>query len=211
MSATPSRDDAVGTPRLLVVDNYDSFTFNLVQELGVLGAQSEVVRNDHVDMDALASDPPDGIVISPGPGTPDDAGQSLDVLAATAGSIPLLGVCLGHQVIVQHYGGTIVHAPALFHGKTSLVYHRGSSVFAGLSSPFDATRYHSLVATRDDLPTDLRVTAETSDGVVMGVAHREVAVHGVQFHPESILTGVGRDLLSNFLGMVRRHQTIEPA
>ena len=201
--STTTRDAATTRPRLLVVDNYDSFTYNLVQELGVLGAHSDVVRNDHVDMEALADDPPDGIVISPGPGTPDDAGQSLAVLEATEGRIPLLGVCLGHQAIVQHFGGTIVHAPELFHGKTSLVYHRGGSVFAGLSSPFDATRYHSLVARRDDLPTDLRVTAETSDGVVMGVEHRDLPIHGVQFHPESILTGAGRDLLSNFLGMLR--------
>ncbi|MBY5163999.1 anthranilate synthase component II [Salsipaludibacter albus] len=190
-------------PRLLVVDNYDSFTFNLVQELGVLGADVEVVRNDQVDLAALDADLPDGVVISPGPGTPDDSGQSMDVLAMAAGRVPLLGVCLGHQCIVAHYGGAVVHAPELVHGKTSLVYHRGGSVFAGISSPFDATRYHSLVARRDDLPSVLRVTAETSDGVVMGVSHREVEVHGVQFHPESILTGSGRDLLANFLAMVR--------
>ncbi len=210
MTATtvPDADDATDrrSLRLLVIDNYDSFTYNLVQELGVLGATVEVVRNDHVDMAALATDPPDGIVISPGPGTPDDAGQSMEVLAAIDGSVPVLGVCLGHQCIVQHYGGTIVHAPALFHGKTSLVYHRGNSVFDGLASPFDATRYHSLVARREDLPVDLRVTAETSDGVIMGVAHRGVDVHGVQFHPESILTGSGRDLLSNFVAVVRRHR-----
>ena len=209
-SAVPSATRPSGQPRLLVIDNYDSFTFNLVQEFGVLGAELEVVRNDHVDLAALASTPPDGIVISPGPGTPDDAGQSLEVLAATAGRIPLLGVCLGHQCIVQHLGGTIVPAPELFHGKTSLVYHRGHSVFEGVASPFDATRYHSLVARRDDLPVDLRVTAETSDGVIMGVEHRTLPWHGVQFHPESILTGSGRQLLSNFLGVVRHHRAEAP-
>lgn len=197
-------------PRVLVVDNYDSFTFNLVQELGVLGARVEVVRNDVVAMDELRATPPDGVVISPGPGTPRDAGQSLEVVAATAGVVPLLGVCLGHQCIGEHYGGTVVHAPELVHGKTSLVYHRGQGVLADLPTPFDATRYHSLVVRREDLPTSLRVTAETSDGVVMGLSHREQAVHGVQFHPESILTGTGRQLLANFLTMVRAAMADQP-
>lgn len=192
-----------GVVHLLVVDNYDSFTWNLVQEFGVLGARVDVLRNDAVAMADLGRAPPDGIVISPGPGTPDDAGQSLEVIAAMAGVRPILGVCLGHQVIGQHYGGTIVPAPELVHGKTSLVYHRGQGVFADVPTPFDATRYHSLTVRREDLPSSLRVTAETSDGVVMGLSHRQEAVHGVQFHPESILTNVGRRLLSNFLALVR--------
>lgn len=194
-------------PHLLVVDNYDSFTYNLVQELGVLGAEVEVVRNDVVPMDDLVARPPDGVVISPGPGTPADAGQSLEVIAAMAGVRPLLGVCLGHQAIGEHYGGTVVSAPELRHGKTSLVYHRGQGVMRDLPSPFDATRYHSLVVRRDDFPTDLRVTAETSDGVIMGLEHRTLAVHGVQFHPESILTGTGRQLLANYLDLVRAART----
>ncbi len=189
-------------PRLLVVDNYDSFTYNLVQELGVLGADVTVVRNDVVDMEALVAAPPDGVVISPGPGTPDDAGQTLEVIAAMAGVRPVLGVCLGHQAIAQHFGGTVVSAPELRHGKTSLVYHRGQGVMVDLAKPFEATRYHSLIVRRDDLPSVLRVTAETSDGVIMGVEHRELAVHGVQFHPESILTGSGRQLLGNFVALV---------
>ncbi|HKJ54821.1 MAG TPA: aminodeoxychorismate/anthranilate synthase component II [Nitriliruptoraceae bacterium] len=189
-------------PRLLVIDNYDSFTYNLVQELGVLGAEVTVVRNDVVDMEGLVAAPPDGIVISPGPGTPDDAGQSLDVIAAMAGVRPVLGVCLGHQAIAQHYGGTVVPAPELRHGKTSLVYHRGQGVMAQVATPFDATRYHSLIVRRDDLPSVLRVTAETSDGIVMGLEHRQLPIHGVQFHPESILTGAGRQLLGNYLTVV---------
>jgi anthranilate synthase component 2 len=201
------------TPHLLVVDNYDSFTYNLVQELGVLGADVEVVRNDVVPMDELVADPPDGVVISPGPGTPRDAGQSLAVIAAMAGVRPLLGVCLGHQAIGEHYGGTVVAAPELRHGKTSPVHHDDHGVMRGLPSPFDATRYHSLVVRRDDFPTELRITAETADGIIMGLEHRSLAVHGVQFHPESILTGSGRQLLANFLDLVRvaRSDVVEVA
>ena len=185
--------------RLLVVDNYDSFTYNLVQELSELGATVDVVRNDTFTVDELTADPPDGLVISPGPGTPDDAGLSTDAIAALAGVRPVLGVCLGHQCIGQLYGGDVVRAPVLMHGKTSAIYHRAEGVFADLPVPFDATRYHSLVVDRPTVPDVLRITAETSDGLVMGLRHRELDVEGVQFHPESILTGVGMRLLGTFL------------
>lgn len=185
--------------RLLIVDNYDSFTYNLVQELSELGATVDVVRNDAFTIDALTADPPDGLVISPGPGAPDDAGLSNDAIAALAGVRPVLGVCLGHQCIGQLYGGDVVQAPVLMHGKTSAIYHRSEGVFADLPVPFDATRYHSLVVDRPTVPDVLRITAETSDGLVMGLRHRELDVEGVQFHPESILTGVGMRLLGTFL------------
>lgn len=186
-------------PSVLIVDNYDSFTFNLAQELGELGAAVDVVRNDAFDVSELVRDLPDGIVISPGPGDPSDAGLSNDVVRAVAGKRPLLGVCLGHQCIAEVYGGRIVRAPVLVHGKTSPVYHRRDGVFAELPVPFDATRYHSLVVERETLPSVLRVTAETSDGLIMGLVHREVDVEGVQFHPESVLTGSGMKLLGNWL------------
>lgn len=192
-------------PRLVVVDNYDSFTWNLVQALGVLGADVEVVRNDVVPLDALRDDPPDGIVLSPGPGVPSGAGQTLEVLAAMAGVRPILGVCLGHQAIGEHWGGTVVRAPELLHGKTSLVVHDHQSVLVDLPVPFEATRYHSLAVRREDLPTCLEVTAETDDGVIMGLRHRDLEVHGVQFHPESILTTTGPRLLDNFMAIVRDH------
>jgi anthranilate synthase/aminodeoxychorismate synthase-like glutamine amidotransferase len=185
--------------RLLIVDNYDSFTYNLVQELAELGADVEVVRNDAFTIDELLADLPDGLVISPGPGTPDDAGLSNAAIEALAGVRPVLGVCLGHQCIGQLYGGDVVRAPVLMHGKTSPIYHRKEGVFADLPVPFDATRYHSLVVERTTVPDVLRITAETSDGLVMGLRHRELDVEGVQFHPESILTGVGMRLLGNFL------------
>jgi anthranilate synthase/aminodeoxychorismate synthase-like glutamine amidotransferase len=185
--------------RLLIVDNYDSFTYNLVQELAELGAEVDVVRNDRFTVDEIMADLPDGLVISPGPGTPDDSGLSLDLIAAMAGVRPVLGVCLGHQCIGQLYGGEVVRAPVLMHGKTSPIYHRRTGVFADLPVPFDATRYHSLVVDRASLPEVLQVTAETSDGLVMGLRHRELDVEGVQFHPESILTGVGMRLLATFL------------
>ena len=184
---------------ILIVDNYDSFTYNLAQELGELGARVDVVRNDAFTVDQLLADLPDGIVISPGPGDPDDAGLSMDVIRAVAGVRPLLGVCLGHQCIGQVYGGRIVRAPELFHGKTSLMYHRGTGVLADLPMPFDATRYHSLVVDRDSVPAELKITAETSDGLVMGLRHRDLALEGVQFHPESVLTSAGMQLLGNFL------------
>jgi anthranilate synthase/aminodeoxychorismate synthase-like glutamine amidotransferase len=185
--------------RLLIIDNYDSFTYNLVQELAELGADVEVVRNDAFTIDELVTDLPDGLVISPGPGSPDDAGLSNAAIEALAGVRPVLGVCLGHQCIGQLYGGDVVRAPVLMHGKTSPIYHRKEGVFADLPVPFDATRYHSLVVDRASVPDVLRITAETSEGLVMGLRHRELDVEGVQFHPESILTGVGMKLLGTFL------------
>ena len=185
--------------RLLIIDNYDSFTYNLAQELGELGADIEVVRNDAFTVAELLDDLPDGIVISPGPGDPGDAGLSNDVIRAVAGVRPLLGVCLGHQCIGEVYGGEVVRAPVLMHGKTSPIYHRREGVFAGLSVPFEATRYHSLIVDRASLPSVLKVTAETSDGLIMGLVHRELDVEGVQFHPESVLTSSGLQLLGTFL------------
>jgi anthranilate synthase component II len=185
--------------RILLVDNYDSFTYNLAQELGELGADVEVVRNDAFTIDGLLVDLPDGVVISPGPGVPSGAGLSNEVVRQVAGKRPLLGVCLGHQCIGEVYGGRVVRAPTLVHGKTSAIYHRGGGLLEGLSVPFDATRYHSLIVERDSLPNVLRITAETSDGLIMGLRHRELDVEGVQFHPESILTTVGMQLLGNFV------------
>ena len=185
--------------RILIVDNYDSFTYNLAQELGQLGAEVEVVRNDAFTVDDLLSALPDGVVISPGPGRPEDAGHSNEVVRRVGGVRPLLGVCLGHQCIGEVFGGRIVRAPELVHGKTSRIYHRGEGVLEGLPVPFDATRYHSLVVERESLPAVLKVTAETGDGLVMGLRHRELDVEGVQFHPESILTKVGLQLLGTFV------------
>jgi anthranilate synthase component 2 len=189
--------------RVFIVDNYDSFTYNLAQELGELGAEVEVARHDAFTIGELYELAPDGIVISPGPGTPADAGLSNEVVRAFAGDIPLLGVCLGHQCIAEVYGGTIVRAPELVHGKTSRMAHDGAGVFAGLANPFDATRYHSLVLDPATLPAELRVTAtcRAADGteLIMGLRHRVQPVEGVQFHPESILTSAGMDLLANFL------------
>jgi anthranilate synthase/aminodeoxychorismate synthase-like glutamine amidotransferase len=199
VASAASEEAIVGAPRVLVVDNYDSFTYNLVQELGELGAVVEVVRNDAFAVAEVVAEPPDGVVISPGPGSPDDAGLSNDLILARAGLRPVLGVCLGHQCIGQLYGGSVVQAPVLMHGKTSPIYHRSEGVFADLPSPFDATRYHSLVVNRDSVPAALQVTAETADGLVMGLRHRENDVEGVQFHPESILTGVGMRLLGTWL------------
>jgi anthranilate synthase component II len=185
--------------RLLIVDNYDSFTYNLAQELGELGAEVEVVRNDAFTLDDLEADLPDGVVISPGPGTPADAGLSNEVVRLVAGRRPLFGVCLGHQCIGEVYGGRIVRAPVLVHGKTSPIYHRREGVLADLPVPFEATRYHSLVVDRESLPVVLKVTAETSDGLIMGLRHRELDVEGVQFHPESVLTTTGMQLLGTFV------------
>jgi anthranilate synthase component II len=187
-------------PRVLVIDNYDSFVYNLVQYLGELGAEPVVHRNDALPVDDLVALEPDAVLISPGPGTPDDAGVSNDVITAFAGRVPVLGVCLGHQCIGQVYGGSVVRAPQVMHGKTSLIRHQGSGVFAGLPQPLEATRYHSLVVDRASVPDCLEITAETDDGIVMGVRHKELAVEGVQFHPESILTVAGHDLLRTFLG-----------
>jgi anthranilate synthase component II len=189
----------MASARVLIIDNYDSFTYNLAQELGALGASVEVRRHDAFTLGELAAEPPDGIVISPGPGRPKDAGLSNDVIATFAGHIPLLGVCLGHQCIGEVYGGAIVRAPEIMHGKTSQIHHDGRGLFTGLPQPFAATRYHSLVLDERTVPDELEVTARTESGVIMGVRHRELAVEGVQFHPESILTDVGMDLLANFL------------
>jgi len=184
---------------ILVIDNYDSFTYNLVQYLGELGAELTVYRNDKLTAEEAAALEPAGVIISPGPGTPDDAGVSLDLLERLGPSVPFLGVCLGHQCIGQVYGGRVIGAPTLMHGKTSLIHHDGSSLYQGVSNPFEATRYHSLVVERESLPDCLEVTAETAEGVVMGLRHRRFPVEGVQFHPESILTFAGKQLLVNFL------------
>ncbi len=182
-----------------VIDNYDSFAYNLVQYLGELGAEVDVFRNDALSAAELAEREPAAVVISPGPCTPDEAGISLDVVRLMGAQTPLLGVCLGHQAIGQAYGGRVVRAPRVMHGKVSSVHHDGAGVFAGLPDPFEATRYHSLVVERDSLPASLQVTAWTDDGVVMGVRHRSHPVVGVQFHPESICTPVGHRLLGAFL------------
>jgi anthranilate synthase/aminodeoxychorismate synthase-like glutamine amidotransferase len=184
---------------VLLVDNYDSFTYNLYQYLGELGAEVRVVRNDELTAEAAISLAPDRIVISPGPGTPDQAGITLDLIRRAAGVIPVLGVCLGHQALGQAFGGDVRRAPKLMHGKTSEIHHEGRGVFAGLPDPFTATRYHSLVVERGSVPESLEITAWTDDGIVMGLRHREYPLEGVQFHPESILTTVGKDLLRNFL------------
>jgi len=185
---------------LLVIDNYDSFTYNLVQYLGELGATVEVRRNDQVTLDEIENRlRPERIVISPGPGTPNDAGISLDVIQRFAGKIPLLGVCLGHQAIGQAFGGKVVRAPELMHGKASDVHHDGKTIFAGLGDQFRAGRYHSLIVERESLPSCLEISAHTADDIIMGLRHRELKVEGVQFHPESILTSDGKQLLANFL------------
>jgi anthranilate synthase component 2 len=184
---------------VLMIDNYDSFTYNLVQYLGELGEEVVVRRNDEIDLAGVEALAPDHIVISPGPCTPNEAGISVPLIQAFAGRVPILGVCLGHQAIGQAFGGRIVHARALMHGKTSLIHHKGVGVFAGLPSPFTATRYHSLVIERESLPDCLEITAWTEDGEIMGVRHRTLPVEGVQFHPESILTEYGHEMLANFL------------
>jgi anthranilate synthase component II len=188
--------------RVLVLDNYDSFVYNLVQELGELGAAPSVFRNDAIDIEGILAERPDAILISPGPGRPEDGGVSLAVIAALAGKIPLLGVCLGHQCIGQAFGATVVPAPRLMHGKTSEIHHDGLGIFSGLPDPFVATRYHSLVVDPASVPDELVVTATSSDGVIMGLRHRELPVEGVQFHPESVLTISGPALLGNFLGQL---------
>ena len=192
---------------ILVLDNYDSFTYNLVQYLGELGAELQVFRNDRITTDEIAGLGPDKIVISPGPGTPNEAGVSLEVVRRFAPHVPLLGVCLGHQSIGQAFGGVVKRAPYIMHGKTSEVHHDGKGVYAGLPNPFTATRYHSLVVERESLPDCLEVVSETEDGVIMGLRHREYRVEGVQFHPESILTGEGKSLLQNFLTSSQKEHT----
>ncbi|NDJ85705.1 MAG: aminodeoxychorismate/anthranilate synthase component II [Chloroflexi bacterium] len=183
---------------ILVIDNYDSFTYNLVQLMGALGAEMEIVRNDAASVEDIRQMAPERIVISPGPGTPDDGGVSLDVLRELGSSVPILGVCLGHQCIGQAYGGNVVRAPRLMHGKTSQVFHRNQKLFIGVPSPFEATRYHSLIV-EEPLPESLSVTAFTEEGEVMALRHKEHPVVGVQFHPESILTTYGNRILQNFL------------
>jgi anthranilate synthase component II len=188
-------------PRVLVVDNYDSFVYNLVQYLGELGAEPLVHRHDELSLAEIEALEPDAVLISPGPGRPEDAGLSNEVIRRFAGRRPVLGVCLGHQCLGQVYGAEVVRAAEIMHGKTSLIHHTGVGVFAGLPSPFEATRYHSLVVDRGSVPAELEITAWTDDGTVMGLRHRhhEIPVEGVQFHPESILTAPGHDLLRNFL------------
>jgi anthranilate synthase/aminodeoxychorismate synthase-like glutamine amidotransferase len=190
-------------PRLLMIDNYDSFTYNLVQYLGELGADLDVRRNDAVTLDEVAALAPDGVVISPGPCTPREAGVSVPLIQRFAGRIPILGVCLGHQAIGAAFGGAIVRAPRIMHGKVSPIHHAGQGVFAGLPDPFDATRYHSLVIDPATLPAELERTAWTAEGEIMAVRHRTAFVEGVQFHPESILTLEGKRLLGNFLARLR--------
>ena len=189
---------------VLLIDNYDSFTYNLAQYLGELGAEVAVERNDALTLDAIEQRAPDALVISPGPCTPNEAGISMDAIARFAGRIPILGVCLGHQCIGQVYGGRIVRAPRIMHGKTSKMFHDERGLFAGVENPFVATRYHSLVIDPPSLPDVLEVTAKTWEDEIMGVRHRSLLVEGVQFHPESIMTTAGKQLLANFLRMAKR-------
>lgn len=184
---------------LLIIDNYDSFTYNLVQYLGELGAEILVYRNDTITLQEIEEMRPERIVISPGPCTPKEAGISVDLITHFAGRIPILGVCLGHQAIGEAFGGEVVRAAKPMHGKTSLIFHDGRGLFDGLPTPFHATRYHSLIVKRDTLPPCIEVSAQTEEGEIMGIRHRSFPVEGVQFHPESILTAVGKDLLKNFL------------
>ncbi len=195
---------SAGAPRLLLVDNYDSFTFNLVQYLGELGADVQVFRNDAIDVAGIRARRPDALVISPGPCTPDDAGVTLGAVSALAGELPILGVCLGHQAIGQAFGGRVVRNSRIVHGKASPVHHGGTGLYAGLPSPFDAGRYHSLVVERRSLPPSLEVTSWTDEEEVMGLRHRTLDVEGVQFHPESILTREGKKLLANWLDRITR-------
>ncbi|MNW33091.1 Aminodeoxychorismate/anthranilate synthase component 2 [compost metagenome] len=191
---------------ILVIDNYDSFTYNLVQYLGELGEEVTVRRNDEIDLDGISELNPDHILISPGPCTPNEAGITLNVIERFKGEIPIFGVCLGHQAIGQTFGGNVIRAPRLMHGKTSPILHQGTSVFTGLPSPFTATRYHSLIVERESLPDCLEITAETEEGEIMGLRHKEYAVEGVQFHPESIITDYGHQILRNFLARKKSNE-----
>jgi anthranilate synthase/aminodeoxychorismate synthase-like glutamine amidotransferase len=186
---------------ILLLDNYDSFTYNLAQYLGELGCEVEVHRNDKISVEEIAKRKPERIVISPGPGTPQDAGISVELIERLAGRFPILGVCLGHQALGAAFGAKIVRAPKLFHGKTSAIHHDGKGVFQDLPEPFTATRYHSLIVEKKSLPSVLTITAETQDGIIMGVRHRKHKLEGVQFHPESVLTESGKQLLKNFLSL----------
>lgn len=194
--------------RIFILDNYDSFTYNLVQFLGELGAELEVERNDRITPQQILDRGPDGIVISPGPCTPTEAGISLDLIREVGGKIPILGVCLGHQAVGQAFGGKVVRAAEIMHGKTSPIHHDGTGVFEGIENPFVATRYHSLIVDRETLPESLRVNAWTEDGTIMGMVHRELPIHGVQFHPESVLTDAGKKLLRNFMDSIRSAATV---
>ena len=185
-------------PRILVIDNYDSFVFNLVQYLGEMGAEPVVVRNDKLDA-REAEDGYAGVVISPGPGVPADAGVSVEVISRMAGRAPVFGVCLGHQAMAEAFGGSVVRAPVPMHGKTSMITHDGSGVFQGIESPFRATRYHSLIVEESSLPAEFRVTARSEDGLIMGISHRDYPIWGVQFHPESIYTTHGKEMVANFV------------
>jgi anthranilate synthase component 2 len=191
-------------PKVALVDNYDSFTWNLVHAIGVLGPEVEVHRNDQITVDALAAARPDAIVISPGPCTPNEAGISLELVARLGDRVPIFGVCLGHQAIGAAYGGEVVRAPVPVHGKLSTIKHKGEGVLRGINAPFEATRYHSLVVKRESLPAELAVTAETDDGLVMAISHKQHPVHGVQFHPESIASEHGQTILKNFLDLAAR-------
>jgi anthranilate synthase component II len=184
---------------ILIIDNYDSFTYNLVQLIGELGAEMHIVRNDKMTVDEAQALQPSHILISPGPGRPDDGGISLDIIRTMGASTPILGVCLGHQCIAQAYGGVVTHAPRLMHGKTSMIYHKCAKLFTGVPSPFQATRYHSLIADEDALPKELLVSAFTDDGEIMAIKHTTHPVMGLQFHPESILTDFGARIVGNFL------------
>ena len=184
---------------LLMIDNYDSFTYNLVQYLGELGEEVRVFRNDRITLEEIAELRPERIMISPGPRTPKEAGISIELVRAFSAKVPILGVCLGHQVIGEAFGGEIIRAERLMHGKTSMIHHDNKTIFHSISNPFEATRYHSLIVKRDTLPPVLEISAETQDGEIMGLRHRDCPVEGVQFHPESILTKAGKDLLKNFL------------
>ena len=190
------------TPRILVIDNYDSFVYNLVQYLGELGAEPLVYRHDAITLEQALDIEPDGVLISPGPGQPSDAGLSNALVKQFSGVRPLLGVCLGLQCLGEVFGGRVIRAPRVMHGKTSIIHHTGEGVFAGLPNPIEATRYHSLIVERSSVPEVLTITAETDDGLVMGLRHRDHPVEGVQFHPESILTSSGHDMLKNFLAQV---------
>ena len=186
---------------ILLLDNYDSFTYNLAQYLGELGCEVEVHRNDKISVEEIARRKPERIVISPGPCTPQEAGISIELIQRLAGKFPILGVCLGHQALGAAFGGKVIRAPKLFHGKTSEIHHDNKGVFRKLPEPFTATRYHSLIVERKSLPRELTITAETSDGIIMGVRHRKHKLEGVQFHPESVLTDSGKQLLKNFLSL----------
>jgi anthranilate synthase/aminodeoxychorismate synthase-like glutamine amidotransferase len=194
---------------IAVIDNYDSFTYNLVQHLGALGAVLEVFRNDAITVDELGARRPEAIIVSPGPCTPKEAGISVEVIRRLGPSVPLLGVCLGHQSIGEAFGGRVVRAPLPVHGKTSRIHHDGRTIYEGLPSPFEATRYHSLIVARDGLPDELEVSAQLEDGMVMGLRHRWFPVEGVQFHPESVMTTVGKAMLARFLARAAAARAVE--